>query len=86
MKKPKRHQFKYVDPEKTMNPVEAGGQTLKSKHVVPVLRKSLVPDFVRHDLKRTLLTIGAFILILIVLYVIQTQTSLLKPVLKIFGL
>lgn len=80
MKQKKKHQFAHVDPEKTKS------TNVESNDLVFAPEKEdRVPDFVYRDLVRTGIIIGAFVALIIALYVIQLKTNWLAPVLKIFG-
>lgn len=82
MKKTKKHQFAHVDPEKSPNLIE-----VKTKSGDTYVKKEdNIPNFVYRDLGRTTYIISIFLALLLALYLIQTKTDWLAPVLKIFGI
>jgi hypothetical protein len=80
MKKIKKHVFTHRDPEtQTVAPekISSLGAETTQKDELAVIKK---------DFRKTVLVILAFVIIIVAFYFIQTKTSLLKPVLRIFGL
>jgi len=83
MKTRKKHSFKYTDPEK--KPIENTRKETKKK-TIDKKPQQLVPDYVNRDLKRTLIIIGIFLAILVIIYIIQLKTEILNPIRQIFNL
>ena len=81
-KHPKKHFFTHPDPERDSPKAERPAAEIQS----PALVQSAEPPFVKKDLKKTVLSIGIFILMLAALFLIQTKTGWLSPLLKKFGL
>jgi hypothetical protein len=80
MKKTKKHIFTHRDPEAVKV-----AQNTKPAELVDAPKNDEL-TVIKRDLTKTVLTILAFVAIVVVLYLIQTKTGLLKPVLRIFGL
>lgn len=82
MKKNAKHHFAHQDPEKIE--IYAPDNTTSNKETQTI--KKTPQGFLFRDLKKTTITIGIFIALLIVIFLIQNYTGLMKPVLKLFGL
>lgn len=80
MKKTKKHIFHHPDPEKVAQSKEVKTQSVSPK------AKNGTQSFIQRDLKKTILSITAFIALLAIIYLISIKTGYLKPVYKIFGL
>lgn len=76
MKKIRKHNFKYRDPENVVLKKE----TTAIKNNAEEKEVSVI----KSDLKRTVITVAGFVVIITVFYFIQTKTELLNPVLKFF--
>lgn len=87
MKKPKIHHFVHKDPERAQIQTESKKTDkldLKpSKKQIPV---SYENQLEKKDLKKTIIVITSFIIVLIALYFIQTKTNLLNSLLQKFGI
>lgn len=80
----KKHRFVHRDPEKELAEVKKDG--IKIPKMPQKDTGGYTTKNISSDLKRTVITIGTFIAILIALYLIQTKTGLLNPLLRKFGL
>lgn len=83
MRKIRKHHFSHKDPEQieTQNVHKADGSKLKH-----VQQKIDNLSFIKRDLKRTVIVISAFVILLIIIYIIQSKTALFNPILRLFGL
>lgn len=80
----KKHHFVHQDPERET--LEVKENELKSQASPKKDTGGYTTKNIGSDLKRTVITIGVFIILLVVLYIIQTKTGLLNPILRKFGL
>jgi hypothetical protein len=85
MKKVKKHNFSHIDPESTRNTntkEEVTGDVKSQKITAPTDNLA----FIKKDLLKSIVLISIFLLLLVVLYLVQTRTELFRPVLKLFGI
>lgn len=80
----KKHHFVHADPER-----EAIAEKTSEKKLKSIEKKDTggyTTEFISIDLKRTIIMIGIFVLLLLALYITQIKTSFFIPILKKFGL
>lgn len=78
MRNSKKHIFRYKDPELTKEP--------DKKNITEPTMYNDLPAFIKKDLRRVLFATSLFGLLIVAIYLVQTRTDILAPVLNFFGL
>lgn len=80
----KKHHFRYADPE-SVGVAEVRNDTEKTEKIATSAPTKEHVN-IKKDLKKTVIVIGLFIIVIIALFFIQEKTNLLNPLLKRFGI